>query len=187
MKKAYIIHRWSGTPKSDWYPWLKTELENRGYEVLIPQMPNNDNPIIEERVSFLKDLVGVPNEDTLFIGHSIGAQTIMRYFETLPVETKVANVIFVAGWFKLGNLEDEETSEIAKPWIENPIDFEKIKKACSNISVLLSSNEPFNFVKENKEIFEQQLNAKVSVLENKGHFTEDDGVNELPEIFGTGI
>lgn len=182
MKKAYIIHRWSGTPESDWYPWLKTELEKIGYEVFVPQMPNTDSPIIEERVSFLKDLVGVPSEDTLFIGHSIGVQTIIRYFETLPPQTKVAKVIFVAGWFKLGNLEDEETAEIAKPWTETPIDFQKVKEVCSNISVLLSSNEPYNFVAENKETFEQKLNAKVEILENKGHFTEDDGIVELFEI-----
>lgn len=30
MKKALILHAWYATPESDWYPWLKTELEKKG-------------------------------------------------------------------------------------------------------------------------------------------------------------
>ncbi len=181
-KKAYIIHRWGGTPQSDWYPWIKNELELLGYEVFVPEMPNTDHPVIEERVSFLQNLIMVPDEHTLFIGHSIGCQTIMRFFETLPIGAKVAKVVFVAGWFNLDNLEDKETQDLAKPWIEHSINFAKVGKICSNIQVFLSSNDTYGFVNENKNIFINELNAKVDILENRGHFTEEDGVKELPEI-----
>jgi predicted alpha/beta hydrolase family esterase len=184
MKKVYIIHRWSGGPGSDWYPWLKYELEQKGYEVIVPQMPNTGIPIIGERVPFLSNIVGMPDENTYFVGHSIGAQTVIRYFETLPEGTKVGGAVFVAGWFKLGGAMEEEgeaVNRLAKPWTDTLIDFEKVKNICKNISALLSSNEPFNCVDENKKIFEEKLNATVTTLENKGHFTEDDGIKELPE------
>lgn len=32
-KRIFIIHRWLGTPNSDWYPWAKEELEKKGFEV----------------------------------------------------------------------------------------------------------------------------------------------------------
>jgi predicted alpha/beta hydrolase family esterase len=182
MKTFYIIHRWGGTPESDWYPWLKVELEKLRHEVFVLPMPNADVPVISEWMHFLKENVGVPDENTLFIGHSIGCQTIMRYFETLPENSKVGGTLFVAGWFKLDNLEDQESEKIAMPWIETPIDFEKVKNVCPNISVLLSSDEPYGYVEENKKVFEEKLSAEVIVLPNRGHFTEEDGILKIPEI-----
>ncbi len=184
MKRVFIIHRWSGTPNSDWYQWVSRELEQKGYQVFVLAMPETDNPDIDKWVSKLSEIVGIPDENTYFIGHSIGAQTIMRYLATLPESIKINKTIFVAGWFKLSGLEDEgeDIINIAKPWIETLIDFDHIKSVCDNIQVLLSNNEPFGCIEENKKIFEEKLSANVIILENKGHFTEDDGVKELPEI-----
>jgi len=184
MKRVYILHYWGDKvgPRHAWYQWLKKELEKKGLKVFVPQMPHTDNPVIKERVSYLKKLVGKPDQDTYFVGHSVGCQTIMRYLETLPKGAKVGGAVFVAGWFKLKNLEDPEVKNIAKPWLQKPINFKKVKATCPIISVLLSSNEWFGYVKENKKIFEEKLNAKVKVLKNKGHFTEDDKIKRLPEV-----
>ncbi len=180
MKKVYLIHGWGGHPNEHFFSWLDKELKNKGFEVIQPQMPGTDYPKIEEWVSFLSNLVQNPDKKTFFVGHSIGCQTIMRYLEML--NTPVGGAVFVAGWFDLDNLETKEEKDVRKPWVETPIDFEKIKTICPKISVLLSDNEPFGFVKENKKIFEEKLNAKVSIMENKGHFCEDDGVTKLPEV-----
>ena len=78
------------------------------------------------------------------------------------------------------NLEKEELP-IAKPWLETKIDFNKIKKVLANLTVILSDNDPYDCLEENKKIFREKLNAKV-IIEHKGHFTSDDGVTELPVI-----
>lgn len=126
--KAIIVHRWDGTPKSDWYPWLKMQLTKRGWEVIVPAMPNTSKPEIKAWVKRLQEVVGKPDVETFFIGHSIGCQTIMRYLATLPKEAKVGGVIFVAGWFTLRGLESKEMEAIAKPWLKTPIDFAKVKE-----------------------------------------------------------
>ncbi|KKQ98096.1 MAG: hypothetical protein UT23_C0005G0019 [Candidatus Woesebacteria bacterium GW2011_GWA1_39_12] len=36
MKKALILQGWYQKPDKHWYPWLKKELEKRGYEVYLP-------------------------------------------------------------------------------------------------------------------------------------------------------
>lgn len=184
MKKVFIIHRWSGGANDDWRPWLKNELEQKGYEVIMPEMPNHDEPEITTWVSYLNEIVINPDENIFFIGHSIGCQAIMRYLQTLPENTKIGGAVFVAGWFNLAGLEDEgeDVVNIAKPWIETPINFDHVKKVCTNINVLISSNEPYNYIDENKKTFENMLNAKVEIIEDKGHFTTDDGVTKLPEI-----
>ena len=179
MKKVIIVHRWEGNSHGDWYPWLQQELEKLGCEVHIPDMPDTDVPVIDKWVRKLSEVVGTPNADTYFIGHSIGCQTILRYLET--IDTPIGGVVFVAPWFSLDNLEDEEVTQIAKPWIETPVNFEHIKTVAPSIQVLISSNEPYGCIERNTKILEEKLNAKVFILENKGHFTEDDECKEIPE------
>lgn len=179
-KRVFIIHGWDGNPNETWLKWLKEELRKQNFEVVAPQMPNAEEPRIEEWVPFLSDLVGEPNQETYFVGHSIGCQTIMRYLETIYPK-KIGKIIFVAGWFNLENLEDKESEEIAKPWVETPIDFGKVKDTAENINVFLSDNDPWVPLTD-EEIFEEKLEAKVILEKNKGHFTGDDNVNEIPEI-----
>jgi predicted alpha/beta hydrolase family esterase len=180
MKKAIILHRWSGTPESDWYSWLADELRACGYEVTVPLAPNTDHPKIEERMEFMDGVMEDADEETVFICHSIGCQTLMRWLASH--DKKIGDVIFVAGWVHLLNLEDEEVGSIAKPWLDTPIDFEHVRDSMKSLSVFLSDNEPYGCVEENREIFEKKLGAKVTVLASKGHFTEDDSVVQVPEI-----
>ena len=100
MKRMFIVHRWDGTPKSDWYPWLKKELEKKGFKVEVPEMPNTSEPKINDWVAHLKKVVGKLDSKTYFIGHSIGCQAIMRFLEKEDYNGKVGNIVFVAGWFK---------------------------------------------------------------------------------------
>ena len=92
-KRAFIIHGWGCYPEEGWFPWLKKELEARDFEVQIPAMPDSDTPKIKPWVSHLNELVGVCDEQTYLIGHSIGCQTILRYIETLPHPTKVGGAV----------------------------------------------------------------------------------------------
>ena len=106
----------------------------------------------------------------------------MRFLEKEDYSGKIGDVVFVAGWFKLGDLENNEVAKIAEPWIKTPIDFDKVKQKISRLTVFLSSNDPYGFVEENTRIFREKLGAKVIIENNKGHFTEDDGVMEVPEV-----
>jgi len=182
MKRIFIIHRWDGKPNNDFYPWLKKELTNHKFKVYVPRMPNTSEPEINVWVSHLKKVVKRLDRETYFIGHSIGCQTIMRFLEKENYNGKIGKVIFVAGWFNLDNLENEEVKNIANPWINTPINFNKVKQKLSNLIVFLSSNEPYGFVNYNKKIFKEKLGAKVIIEKNKGHFTEEDNIKELPEI-----
>lgn len=179
-KRAFIIHRWDGLPDGDWYPWLRDELEQKGFKVTVPAMPDTSEPKIGAWVSHLRKIAGQPDEDTYFIGHSIGCQAIMRYLETS--NAKIGGLIFVAGWFHLKNLENEEVEEIAGPWLTTPINFPRIKERTSKITVFLSSNDPFDYSKENEIGFKELLSARVFMETNLGHFTADDGVSKVPAV-----
>ena len=183
MKKVFLIHGWGGNSKESWFPWLKEELRKKEIPLTIPNMPNTDNPKINEWIQKIKEIVGEPNEEMCLIGHSIGCQAIMRYLETLPEGKKVGKVIFVAGWFDLlDEVWDEKyTKEIVEPWINTTIDFEKVETHSDSFIAIASDNDPYVDLSELK-IFEEKLGAKGIILNGKGHFSEEENFREFPEL-----
>lgn len=179
-KRVFIIHGWEGTPDEGWLPWLKSELQKRGFKVNVPAMPNTNEPKIGTWVPYLKKQVGKINEDTLLVGHSMGCQTILRYLEGLSKNSKVGGVVLVAGFVNLENLTKEE-KVIAEPWLTTSIDLEKAKTHTDNITSIFSSNDSWVPLSDS-EIFKKKLGAKIIVMKNKGHFSGDDGIKKLPAV-----
>lgn len=183
-KRVIIVHCWDGKPQESWYPWVKKELEQRDYEVVIPEMPNTSTPKIIDWVSFLGQIIGKPDMDLILIGHSIGCQTILRYLENLPKDENVGKVIFVAGWMDLLPVTygDEEEKEIARPWVESSIDLEKVKGKAGSFTAIFSDDDPYVDFKENSRVFKDKLQAKIVIESGKGHFDEVAGIKQFPEL-----
>ena len=187
MKKLYLIHGWGGTPASEgWFGWLIKECEKRNIKIEIPEIPNTEEPEINLWVSKLQEVAQDVDEETYFIGHSVGCQAIMRFLETLPEDKKIAGLGFVAGWFNLKEEtyeeDGEEAREIARPWIETPIDFDKVKQKTNNVIAIFSDNDPYVPLTD-KDLFEQRLNAKIFVKQKEDHFNETQEITELLELF----
>ncbi|MBI4980923.1 alpha/beta hydrolase [Candidatus Woesearchaeota archaeon] len=182
-KQVFIIHGWGGSPDTDWHPWLKQELERKGFKVEVPAMPDSFNPKIHSWVSTLKKAVGKSDKDTYFIGHSIGCQTILRYVEKLNQSEKVGGVIFVAGWLHLtvDTWDENYTEEIAAPWLNTPIDFNKIKEHATQMVDFYSENDPYVPVTDSI-LFKEKLDAKSISVGNKGHVSGEDRVKEVPFV-----
>lgn len=180
-KRVFIIHGWAGYPKECWFLWLKNELEKQDVKAEVPLMPDAEAPKIDRWVPFLEKLVGTPDKETYFVGHSIGVQTILRYLE--KIDTVVGGVLAVAGFYTLTDdaFEDEEDKQIVKPWLDTPINNEKVKKNANKITAIFSDNDPFVLL-ENKNYFKERLGAKTIVVKNKGHIGGSDNVKEYPLI-----
>lgn len=184
-KTIYIIHGWDGSPNEPMHVWIKKELEEKGFNVVVPDMPNPEKPEIKAWVNKLKDVVKTPSEDTYFIGHSIGCQGVLRYIETINRAIKIGGVILIAPWIHLDKTtmeeEGEEVAVIAKPWMDTPINWVKIKEHTSKFVCIFSDNDPYVPL-DDKEIFEDNLDAKIIIEHNKGHFTETDDVAKVPFV-----
>ncbi len=181
MKRIFIIHGWGGNPDEPALVWLAKQLKQSGFEVIRPEMPNSDEPEIQAWVSFLAEQVGTPDAETFFIGHSIGCQAILRYLET--IDTQVGGAVFIAPWLTLhpSVTDIPEDMDIAKPWLERPIAFDKIKQVLNNSFAIFSDDDEYVPI-DNEQLFQQKLGTRTQMLHNKGHFSEGDGIVEIPEV-----
>jgi uncharacterized protein len=183
-KRVFILHGWGGTPEEGWFPWLKKELETRGFEVHIPQLPDAASPRIYNWVPALASAVGTADEQTYFVGHSMGCQAIARYLETLPAGQKVGGAVFVAGFFKrLTGLEDEpDVAETDRHWLEAPIDLEKVKSHLPKSVAIFSDDDPFVPL-DNQDEYSEILSSEIIIRHARGHFSGSrDDAKELPIV-----
>lgn len=179
MKRAYLIHGWGGTPEHGFFPWLKTELEARGYAVEAPVMPEADAPAYEKWVPFLEERVGTPDEDTLLVGHSMGGQAALRFLERLPDGGRVGTVILVAPVTDAIKGMSESEEAVARPWLDRPLDWAKIGRSADSIVGIFSDTD--RWIPTEGEALVRGAGGKTVVLHGRGHFSGDEGCHDLPE------
>ncbi|MDP3764037.1 MAG: alpha/beta hydrolase [bacterium] len=190
MKRVFIIHGYDATPEDNWLPWLKKELEAKGFDIAVPQMPEADNPTLEKWLSHIQQLIGECDENTFLVGHSLGTITILRFLEALPENQKVGGVVLVGGFSESLNFKPLKT------FTEKPLDYEKIKRSIitDQISTSLRSQArakerivaihstddpsvPFRF----SEIIRDKLSAELITLHGLGHINWKSNCLELPQ------
>ncbi len=173
-RKVFIIHGYDATPNDNWFPWLKKELEAKGFQVQAPQMPDAANPTLAGWLGHLKKIVGEPDENTFLVGHSLGTITILRFLESLPPDKKVSGVVLVGGFSESLNFKPLET------FTEKPLDYEKVKKSVGHIVTIHSTDDasvPYKFA----EIIRDKLGAELITLEGAGHINHSSGYFQLPQ------
>jgi predicted alpha/beta hydrolase family esterase len=185
MPRAIIIHGWDNSPEDNWFPWLKQQLVERGWDVVVPAMPDTEVPRIQPWVAAVAAAVGNPDEQTYLVGHSIGCQTILRYVAGLPVGQKIGGAVLVAPFLRLdpnGVEYADDEKAIVGPWIDPQLNLAAPRLRFIHGSVaIFSDNDYWVSATYNEPRFRQELGAQTIILPNRGHFMERDGVTELPE------
>ena len=96
--------------------------------------------------------------------------------------SQVGGAILIAPAFQIADLETEEDKDIARPWIDRPIDFASIRNMGGKFVTIFSDNDQTVILEPNKEVIEKGLAQKIVIEQGKGHFTKDDGIVELPVV-----
>ncbi len=168
MKKVIFIHGWESGPSEHWYQDEKTVLETRGYEVYIPEMPGGSFVKEGEWVETLVKLE--PDSETILIGHSLGAPTILRYLELADV--KVDKVFLIAGFASSLHL-DYPNAEYPDAFVNHSFDWEKIRQGAGEFIVLNQDHDPWVPFEKGEELAEN-LHGKLVKVAGDNHFDKMD-------------
>lgn len=162
MKNAIILHGTAGTPEQFWFPWLRKQLEQKGYHVWVPQLPEADNPKKELWIPYILEH-GKFTEETIIIGHSAGSPATLSLLEKLQVKVKQA--ILVAAYF--------EPVNIVTGILQETYDWEKIKLQAEDIIVINSDNDPWHCDdKQGIKLF-HNLGGTLMLRHGEGHMGSD--------------
>ena len=172
-----ILHGYTGSNKTNFIPWLKAELEQRGARVQAPQLPNTDNPTEVEQVQYVLDHVQF-DENTVLIGHSLGGLVAMRVLEKLP--HKIHHLMLVAPavlrqFYQGSDDIDTKTGE-RKRFIDHfsyDFDFDKISSQAVHKTILQDNNDSKSR-KPSMQYIADNIGATLyKTVANKRHFVAE--------------
>ncbi|MCH2188247.1 alpha/beta fold hydrolase [Candidatus Gracilibacteria bacterium] len=182
MKKALILHGWDGDSQNNWFPWLKEELKNRGYETIIPDLPSSSLPKLSEQLGAIEKYASELHEGDVIVGHSLGCQLATQFIEKHAL--KNLTVLLVAPTYsglgeELGRETFGDAYETISQYYDTPNTFEDLQ---NTHVVFLSENDPYINLQNAEEYYCQFSDMEFVEFSNKGHFNSTAGVFELPEL-----
>jgi uncharacterized protein len=150
-----------GNTSYGWFPYIKNEFEKMGLTVIDPVFPDGVLARKDYWLPYLKSLN--PDENTILVGHSSGAEAIMRYTE----DHKILGSVLVAPCYTDLGIEEEKISG----YYDLPWKWDDIRKNQKWIIQFSSINDPFIPIGEARFI---NKNLKTDYYElDQGHFIGD--------------
>lgn len=166
LERNYILlHGFSGGPDQVFFPWLKGELEAKGYSVTAPQMPNSDNPTEEEQVGYCLNNLKF-DENTVIVAHSLGCAVALKVLEKLP--SNISGLVLIGGFISPKFKDHPRAFENKFNW---NFDFEKIR---SNAGVIKLLHDPGDYAvsDEQAKYLSEVLKVDLTICSpSEPHFT----------------
>jgi predicted alpha/beta hydrolase family esterase len=189
MKRAVILHGTDGTPEANWFPWLRSKLEEQGYEVWVPLLPGNHTPNRQVYGDFLFNS-GWDFTDNIVVGHSSGAVEVLNLL--MDERSPHIRLGVMAGAWATNDAELSDVQlqayqgagltkdQFKDTFPSEGFDFELIKSKADKLAFLHGSDDPYCPLEQAKWLAEQ-LGAPITVVPNGHHLGTK--FTELPELW----
>lgn len=174
--RVFIVHGYTASPQSHWFPWLKQQLETRDIHVEVLAMPDPHQPTPAAWDAAMDNLVRDHDERTFLLGHSLGCIAILRQLSRLPVSRRVGGILLVSGFD-----QPLHTLPELDPFMQPGYDPAHIMTLAPQRVVVASRDDaivPYRYCHHLSE----QLAAPLYSLEHGGHFLDRDGFLTLPLV-----
>ncbi|MFO3692343.1 serine hydrolase family protein [Staphylococcus felis] len=172
MTNVYIVHGYQANSNSHWFQWLKSSLELEGHDVTVLDLPHSDQPILSEWLAYMKHHITEVNSETIFVAHSLGVITVLRYLEQLP-QNNIGKLAIVSGFNEKIN-----SLSMLDEFIDENIDYSHLKERFNQIFAIAAKDDPIVPFELTKALCEK-LDGKFYELEEGGHFCEEDGFDSF--------
>ncbi|MBD1229364.1 serine hydrolase family protein [Xenorhabdus griffiniae] len=177
-KRIIIVHGYTASPSSHWFPWLKEKLTEQGAEVIIPTMPDTSSPKPEAWAKMLMDVVSKADKDSIFVGHSLGCITLLRHLESIRSQhLHIGGYILVSGF---------DSPQITLPelnsFVVEPLDYAFLREITEHRFSLISSNDEI-VSPQSSLALAHSLQTELINIDNGGHFLDRDGFTRLLPVY----
>lgn len=180
MKGNYfIIHGSFSSPFSNWFGWLYGKIESGGGICYCPDFPTGvgfQNYKNWEKLLKYYHSLGLINENTTIIGHSIAPAFISKFL--VKNKIKVKKLIFVCGFNNHLGINEDYDAVNKSMYLKNLSD---VKNFADEIVCFYSNNDPYVPYDIEKE-FANTVATKQVLLKGASHINAESGYTEFKEI-----
>lgn len=177
MEKAFIFHGTGASGDDHWFPWLGERLEVKEVKVLRPDFPTPEDQTLENWLEVLDQQDLKIDENTVLIGHSLGAVYILNILNRRDIGIEAA--FLVSAW--TGLLPDRKFNEWNSTFQDQDFEFEKIRSRCGEFHQFHSASDPYVPIKKAEELA-ANLDSNLHLVEGAGHFNTDSGYEEFNDL-----
>ncbi len=177
MKKFVIIHGTKGSPEGNWFPWLAEALRHQHAEGVIPRMQTPHGQNLANCLSEFSRQVGVIDEGTTLIGHSLGATFLLRILERQ--KAPVARSALVAGL--IDKIGIAEYAQLNWSFIETSYYWVTIRRNAGRVVCLSGEGDPYVPAPQGEQLA-ANLGVKSHIVPRGGHLNAEFGYTSFPEL-----
>jgi predicted alpha/beta hydrolase family esterase len=160
-----VFHGFAMRPDRMWFPWLRKELEKRGFSVNIPAFPKPFTPDEKAWTKAAMPVVQHWHPGTLVIGHSVGGTLATRLLAAGASKKGIGGLITIGSPFT-------STFNVAKyvKFFAKPMNWERLMATAPVREVLHSKDDPIVSYDHGVR-YAEAMRAGLHVVSKGGHFT----------------
>jgi len=170
--QVYLIHGYTASKTSNWFPSFKKELQSEKVDVIILDMPNSKNPQFNEWIGHIEKSIKNYDENSIFIGHSLGCVTLLNYLNINRLNS-------VKGLFLVSGFIEETPIPELEQFVQSELDFEYIINLTKN-RIAISAIDDDIISHEYSQRMADKLNATFILLNEGKHFIDRDNFVNFP-------
>ncbi len=171
--KIYLVHGYTASKSSNWFPSFKKDLQNENVEVIVFDMPNSSAPDFNEWIEHLEKSIISYDDNSIFVGHSLGCTTLLSYLDKNRIAKSIKGIYLISGF-----IEESPIPELLE-FVKHKLDYSfliNLTKKRLAISAKDDDIVPFFYT----EKMAVKLMADFLLLEEGKHFIDRDNFIEFP-------
>lgn len=175
--KAIIFHGTMGAPDGNWFGWLKSELAIYGIETFIPRLPTPESQTVANWLIAVKNQAPDPDENTLLIGHSCGANFLLHYLPTLlrpPFYVALAGIV-------IDKIGDREIDGLNSDFISRAYDWDGIKRNIGHSTLVHGDDDPYVPLDQPVKV-SRELDIPLVLIPTGKHLNTPAGYTKFPYL-----
>lgn len=178
MKNVMLIHGFNGVPKI--YDYFKKVLEEKGYNVIIPEFPTRTDITIDRFFNVFDKYKSYFNKDLIVIAHSIGNAMLLKYISKNNLNARL--YISLAGFGEPFIIEGrDDLNNVITPIAISSCEKEKVINLIKERWSIYSDNDhivPYSILEE----FPKIINSHSMLIKGIGHMGKKSGLETLPQV-----